>query len=120
MKSRFVTDVRNLLALPLALVALQACAQDSADTAAGDPGADESAGAASVSTNLPAEYGFVQDALPGVEVSSVAPSPIPGLLEVYVGADVFYVTDDGKYFVQGEAFDIATKRNITDAYASFA
>ena len=105
--------IRHLLALPLAIIALQACAQDAADVDNAAASATEAE--AAVKSNLPEEYAFVQNALPGVEVSKVSPAPIAGLLEVYVGADVFYVTKDGKYFVQGEVFDVATRVNVTDS-----
>ncbi|MEE4186233.1 MAG: DsbC family protein [Gammaproteobacteria bacterium] len=63
---------------------------------------------------VPPEYRFVQDLFPEVEVTNVRKSPLPGFLEMEVGADIFYVTDDGKYLVQGEVYDIATKVSLTE------
>lgn len=111
MELRFL-NIRRLLALPLVILALQACAQDSAEVSAEVE--EAAAPDAAVTSNLPEEYAFVQEALPGVVVSKVGPSPVVGLLEVYVGADVFYVTEDGKYFVQGEVFDMDSRVNVTD------
>jgi thiol:disulfide interchange protein DsbC len=67
-----------------------------------------------LAAELPEEYAFVQDALPGVEVTSVSQAPINGLLEVTVGADIYYVSQDGKYFMQGEIMDLDTRTNLTE------
>jgi thiol:disulfide interchange protein DsbC len=63
---------------------------------------------------LPEEYAFMQGILPGVEVTSVAPTPVAGLLEISVGADIYYVSEDGKYFMQGEMMDLDTRVNLTE------
>jgi thiol:disulfide interchange protein DsbC len=56
----------------------------------------------------------LQTALPDFVITSVGESPIPGLLEVAVGADVYYASPDGNYFVQAEIFDLNTRTNITE------
>lgn len=48
-------------------------------------------------------------------VDSVVPAPIPGLYEVTVGADIFYVTADGKYLFTGRLIDIERRRDLTSA-----
>jgi len=63
---------------------------------------------------VPEEYRFVQDLFPEVEVTNVRKSPLPGFLEMEVGADIFYVSDDGRYLIQGEVYDIATKVSLTE------
>jgi thiol:disulfide interchange protein DsbC len=63
---------------------------------------------------LSEEYAFIQEVLPGVEVTSVAATPVAGLLEVSVGADVYYISQDGKYFMQGEMMDLDTRVNLTE------
>jgi thiol:disulfide interchange protein DsbC len=60
------------------------------------------------------EYGHIRVQFPGIEISEIRPSAIPGLLEIMVGADVYYVTDDGRYFIQGEVMDMTTRTNVTD------
>lgn len=51
--------------------------------------------------------------LSGHPVSSVAPSPIPGLYEVMVGPQLYYVSSDGKYLLSGKLFDIETREDLT-------
>jgi thiol:disulfide interchange protein DsbC len=63
---------------------------------------------------VPEQYEFVTGLFPDVEVTDVRESVLPGFLEMEVGADIFYVTADGKYLMQGDVYDIATKVNITD------
>lgn len=42
----------------------------------------------------------------GLEVADIKPSPINGLLEVLTDRGLFYVSEDGKFFVQGRVFNI--------------
>lgn len=64
--------------------------------------------------DLPPEYQFAQKLFPGIEVSSVKPSPVAGVLQMEVGADIYYISADGKYLLQGELYDIAAKQNLTE------
>jgi thiol:disulfide interchange protein DsbC len=68
----------------------------------------------SFAKELEKKYAFVQGLFPGVEVTDVSPSPIDGLLEISAGADIYYLSDDGKYFLQGEILDLATRENLTE------
>ena len=51
--------------------------------------------------------------LPDVDVTSVAPAPLPGLYEVVADMDVVYVTADGRYLIQGSIIDLETRANLT-------
>ena len=44
--------------------------------------------------------------------TQISQSPIPGLYQVIIGAEVLYVTADAEYIVQGEIFAIKDKQNI--------
>ena len=57
----------------------------------------------------------VSELLGGREVSSVSPSPVPGLYEVMVGAELFYVTGDGKYLLAGKLYDIPQRLDLSSA-----
>lgn len=46
---------------------------------------------------------------PGVRVQTIAPSPIAGLYQVVAQGQVLYLTGDGRYVIQGDAFDIRTR-----------
>jgi thiol:disulfide interchange protein DsbC len=56
----------------------------------------------------------------GSKVEDLKPSPIPGIYEFMQGADVSYLTADGKYFLDGNLYDMATRENLTEALRSRA
>jgi thiol:disulfide interchange protein DsbC len=49
-----------------------------------------------------------------IKVEDIRPSPISGLYEVRSGAEVGYVSMDGRYYVNGDVFDITSKENLTE------
>jgi thiol:disulfide interchange protein DsbC len=51
--------------------------------------------------------------LQGVKPSDVSTSPIPGLYEVTMGGIVAYVSEDGKFLVSGDVYDLASQTNLT-------
>jgi len=77
--------------------------------------------AASVSAADDAEK-TVSDALhsllPLVKIDHIAKSDLPGFHEVIVNGQVVYVSDDGKYLLQGNLFDVPQKKDLTAARIS--
>jgi len=51
----------------------------------------------------------------GSKLEDVKPSPIPGIYQFVRGADVSYLTADGKYFFDGNVYDMSTRENLTEA-----
>ncbi|MGE0485758.1 MAG: DsbC family protein [Gammaproteobacteria bacterium] len=51
---------------------------------------------------------------PDEPVSEIAPSPVPGLYEVMLGASLFYMTADGRYAVRGDVIDLQERRNVSE------
>lgn len=51
--------------------------------------------------------------VPGVEAGDIRATPVPGLWEVAVGAQVVYLSEDGRYMVRGELIDLMTGQNLT-------
>jgi thiol:disulfide interchange protein DsbC len=49
-----------------------------------------------------------------IKVEDVRPSPIEGLYEVRSGAEVGYVSADGRFYVDGDVFDMDSKQNLTE------
>jgi thiol:disulfide interchange protein DsbC len=49
---------------------------------------------------------------PGVTPSEINPSPMAGVSEVLIGPRLFYISNDGKYLLQGSLIDIATRTDI--------
>ncbi|MDO9423709.1 MAG: DsbC family protein [Methylobacter sp.] len=52
--------------------------------------------------------------MPSITVESVKPSEISGLFEVTVGGNIFYVSGDGKYLIQGHLVDVAARTDLTE------
>ncbi|MEY3807130.1 MAG: hypothetical protein RI893_106 [Pseudomonadota bacterium] len=52
--------------------------------------------------------------MPSVKVGSVKPSEISGLFEATVGGNIFYVSNDGKYLIQGHLVDVAARTDLTE------
>ncbi|WP_394754034.1 DsbC family protein [Crenothrix sp.] len=52
--------------------------------------------------------------MPEAKIESVKPSEVKGLYEVMVGANIFYVSDDGKYLLQGKLIDVAARKDLTE------
>lgn len=54
-------------------------------------------------------------AIPAAAIDHVVPSPLEGISEVLVGMNVFYVSNDGKYVLEGKLIDMSTRTNLTEA-----
>lgn len=52
--------------------------------------------------------------MPTSKPDSIKPSEIKGLYEVIKGANIFYISEDGKYLVQGKLIDVEARKDITD------
>jgi thiol:disulfide interchange protein DsbC len=52
---------------------------------------------------------------PGAKLEDLRPSPIPGIYEFMQGADISYLTADGKYFLDGNLYDMDSRENLTEA-----
>ncbi|HEX7081393.1 MAG TPA: DsbC family protein [Gammaproteobacteria bacterium] len=58
--------------------------------------------------------------LNGVDAGDITESPIEGVYQVSVGSNVGYVTADGRYFIEGEVYDLQTRENVTEKTRSKA
>lgn len=52
--------------------------------------------------------------IPDEKPDEVRRAPIPGFQEVSYGAQVFYISDDGRYVLQGEVLDLTAQENLTE------
>jgi thiol:disulfide interchange protein DsbC len=85
-------------------------------------------GAATVPASAPAQADESKDprvALlkrlpPGSKLEDLHPSPIAGLYEFAQGTDVSYITVDGKFFIDGNVYDMDTRANLTEALRTHA
>ena len=72
--------------------------------------------AAGSTAPVPAEVrARVVKKLQGAKAEDVASSPIDGLYEVTLGGMIVYVSEDGKYLVSGNVYDLETQSNLTAA-----
>ena len=53
---------------------------------------------------------------PGTRVEDIRPTPVTGLYELTHGADIVYVTADGKYALNGDLLNVGNNENITEAH----
>lgn len=64
----------------------------------------------------------VRDAIksmaPNAKIDSIADSALPGFYEVVMGGNVLYVSEDGKFLMQGRVYDVSSKRDLTEARES--
>jgi len=56
----------------------------------------------------------LNQAMPAAKVETIKPSVIKGLYEAAIGANIYYVSEDGKYLIQGRLVDIAARKDLTE------
>jgi len=56
----------------------------------------------------------VQSLSPGAEHIAVSETPVKGLIEVQIDSEVVYLSEDGKYLLQGRLFNLETREDLTD------
>ncbi len=57
----------------------------------------------------------IAEKLPGVETSDIHDTPVAGLYEVAVGANVVYLSREGRYLIQGDMVDLQGNANLTES-----
>lgn len=114
------------LLLALSAASLTACAQDPAE---GDAAADATPAPAEV-PDPDAEPTYptgtaearareaIRAIAPQLRVDKIAEAPVPGFRQVIVGGQVIYVTDDGKYLLQGTLLDVAGREDLNEVAMS--
>jgi thiol:disulfide interchange protein DsbC len=98
----------------LAIFAISACSARS-----GTASSDASAAPAPAASVSPAVRSAITAAVarmaPQVHVQEIAASPIAGLYQVVAAGQVLYLSGDGRYVIQGDAFDLATGTPLNTA-----
>ena len=56
----------------------------------------------------------------GTKLEDLRPSPIAGIYEFTQGAEISYLTADGKYFIDGNLYDMKSRDNLTEALRTHA
>jgi thiol:disulfide interchange protein DsbC len=55
----------------------------------------------------------IEKSMPEAKIESIKPSVIKGLSEVVLGANIYYVSDDGKYLLQGRLIDVENRIDLS-------
>lgn len=104
------------LLLLLGLASLSACAQSpEPDAAASESAEVEADQVPKVKPGTPDERALaaVRSLNESIQVDRIAAAPLPGFREVVVGGQVLYVSDDGRYLLQGSLFDVEQKQDLS-------
>lgn len=56
--------------------------------------------------------------VPDMSQVTIAETPMPGVLQVRIGGDIVYMSEDGRYLFQGRVIDMDTQIDLTDAAMS--
>ncbi len=104
----------RLLTLAL-LASLTACAAEPSPPAGATPApaTEATATAAPAAAGEPAVRAAINALIPEAKISGITPAPFAGFSEAAVEGRVFYVSNDGKYLIQGQLVDVAGKENLT-------
>lgn len=98
----------------LGAFSLSACAQGTGPDATPDAGQPVTSGEdASPGSPAANARGAILSINPQVSIESVADAPLPGFQEVIVSGQVLYVSDDGRYVLQGSLFDASERRDLS-------
>ena len=121
MNARFRQSLR-LAALPaIAALALAAGVMpgSASQAAAATPAAPAAASAPTAATAptaqlSAAELAVIAARFPGAKAEDLRVTPIPGIYELRRGAELVYVTADGKYGFAGDLYRLADSSNLSD------
>lgn len=50
----------------------------------------------------------------GLQVDSMSPSPVDGLVQVFTNRGLFFVSNDGNFFFEGNVFDIQNRQLVNE------
>jgi thiol:disulfide interchange protein DsbC len=56
--------------------------------------------------------------VPDMDRVAISETPVPGIVQVRIGGDIVYMSDDGRFLLQGRMVDMETQIDLTDAAMS--
>jgi thiol:disulfide interchange protein DsbC len=101
--------------LPWSLAALLGLAGLALASASTPPAAPAPGAAPATTAPSAAELAAVAARIPGAKAEDLRGTPIPGIYELKRGAELVYVTADGKYGFAGDLYRLADSTNLSDA-----
>jgi len=117
-------SLRVLCILLLASVSMTACAQTDSgaaddkatDQAAASKGAAQSPpGAKASGTPAANATAALKKVNPNIVPERLGDAPLPGYQQAVVSGQVIFISNDGRYLIQGAVFDIDAKKNLGEA-----
>jgi thiol:disulfide interchange protein DsbC len=100
------------------LSASLACAAQAPASPQAEPASQAQATPASSPASAPAGNAdprvVIASHIPGVKPDELRATPIPNIYELTRGSEIAYVTNDGKYAISGDLFDLPKNVNITE------
>ncbi len=124
--------MKSFLFLLLGTVSLAACAQgDTSQVSASTTAASTTAASTATASDAAGSgQADIQAAAPGsavahardalrminddIRIESIGDAPFPGFQQAIAGGQVIYVSNDGKYLMQGQAYNMQAKQNLGD------
>ncbi|MFN3918872.1 MAG: DsbC family protein [Methylohalobius sp.] len=58
---------------------------------------------------------ILQQRLPEARIDAIRQTEIPGLYEVTIGQRLYYVSQDGRYLIDGHLIDLQSRQDLTEA-----
>ncbi|AKC87254.1 DsbC family protein [Pseudoxanthomonas suwonensis] len=111
--------LRILATALLGAISLSACAQTNAPPATQAPAAKPTAAKPAPAAAQGTPEANVRQALRGIApdlaAEYVGAAPFPGFREVLLGGQVLYVSDDGRYLMQAQPFDLQARKPASSA-----
>ena len=71
-------------------------------------------GAAVAQDNIPPAHKLLMEQFDNIKPGDIKASQVTGLLEVSFDGNLLYATEDGLYLIQGDAYDVLKKINVTE------
>src|SRR4051812_41708900 len=94
--------------------ATSAITVSAADQPAAPPAAAATAPAQDAAKDKDPRVALAKKIPGGAKPEELRASPIPGVYELARGTEIAYVSDDGKYAIAGDLFELASDKNLTE------
>lgn len=108
---------QSLIAMAAAMLSLAACAQSSAPAAPAKPAAaaqPPKAAASVAGTPVDNARMALMTLDANLPIERIGDAPLPGFQQAIVAGQVVYVSNDGRYLLQGALFDMQEKKNLAE------
>jgi len=56
----------------------------------------------------------IEKSIPGLTITSLAETPVPGLFELVMDGQIYYVSKGGDYLLDGNLIELGTRTNLTE------